>query len=404
MARTRSLIPWLLAAVVALIAYGSLYPFNFKPDAIEGGVFQALEKLSWARAGRGDRIANVLLYLPLGFCLYLWLDTRVRRRVSLIVATALGALFSLGIEIAQIYVSARVPSLKDLALNTLGASLGAVGGLTWRGIAGLMHFPTREDTPTRDPGAALVIASWLIFRFAPFVPQFDLGKLKSALKPLFEPQWDGVAVFIYLMCWLVVNQAAASLVRRSRRLEALLFIIAAVLAGRLLVANQSFVADELFALLLLLPMLVVMHRLTPEARRRILLLGIAVVLILESLAPFDFTQQASSFDFWPFRVWLESGTSAVEMIEWTELLGRLFLFTAFLWLLREANVPINVAIGIVVGAVLATEIMHLWLPNQNGSITDPVLALAIGLLLRAIERKRSRRFSSAVISPPARTR
>lgn len=404
MPRTRSLIPWLLGAVIALIAYGSLYPFNFKADAIEGGVFQALEKLSWARAGRGDRIANVLLYLPFGFCLYLWLDTYLRRRVSLLAATALGALFSLGIEVAQVYVSARVPSLKDLALNTLGASLGAVGGLAWRGIAGLMHLPAREESPSRDPGAALVVVTWLIFRFAPFVPQFDLGKLKLALRPLFEPQWDFVSVFIYLVCWLVVNHAAGSLVRRSRRLETLLFIIAAVLGGRLLVANQTFVADELFALLVLLPLLVVMHWLTPDVRRRLLLIALAAVLVIEGLAPFDFTQPSSSFDFWPFRIWFESPTTAMYVIDWTALLGALFLLTALLWLLRESGVPINVSIAITVGVAATIEIFQLWLPDQSGSITEPVLALAMGLLLRGIDRARARRFSPNVISPPARSR
>ena len=41
---SRSVIPWLLLVVLALIVYGSLYPFNFKPDAIEGGVLEALQR------------------------------------------------------------------------------------------------------------------------------------------------------------------------------------------------------------------------------------------------------------------------------------------------------------------------------------------------------------------------
>ena len=111
-ARTpRSLIPWLTAAVIALIAYGSLYPFNFKPDA-QSGLLAALGQLSWARAGRGDRISNVLLYLPLGFCLYLWLNERLVRGAALSVATLLGTLLSLAIEVAQVYVSSRVPRNK----------------------------------------------------------------------------------------------------------------------------------------------------------------------------------------------------------------------------------------------------------------------------------------------------
>lgn len=406
MPQHRSLIPWLLLAVVALIVYGSLYPFNFKADAIDGGLFEALAKLSWARAGRSDRIANVLLYLPLGFCAFLWLTTRVKKPTALVLATLAGTLLSLIIEISQVYISARVPSLKDLALNALGSALGAMGGLIWRGVARLMHLPSREELPVRDPGAALVVGVWLIFRAAPFLPQWDLGKLKAALRPLVEPQWDAVTVVIYLVCWLVVNQALASLVRRSRRLEALLLIIAAVLAARLVVANQSFVADELLALLLLLPLLVVMHRLTPQVRSWLLIAGVTTVLIIESLAPFDFARERSSFDLWPFLVWFDGNAGSVlDAVDWTAMLGRLFLFTAMLWLLIERKMPVNAAIAVVAGCALALEIAQLWLPNQSGSITDPALAFGIGLLLRSLNRGRRRsRFANATIPPPAHTR
>lgn len=405
MARTRSLIPWLLLAVIALIIYGSLYPFNFKADAIDGGLIQALSKLSWARAGRSDRIANVLLYLPLGFCAFLWVYPRFNKLAALLLATLGGALLSLFVEVAQVYLSARVPSLKDLALNTLGSALGAVGGLIWRGVARLMHLPTREEIPVRDPGAALLVGLWLLFRAAPFVPQWDLGKLKSALRPLFDPHWDLTAMFIYLVCWLVVNQALASLVRRSRRLEALLLVIAGVLAARLVVANQSFVADELLALLLLVPLLVVMHRLTTRVRTFVLTIGICIVLMIEALAPFDFSMPASAFNFWPFLVWFDPNVAPMTAIDWTALLGRLFLFTALLWLLREAQVPINSAIALVTGAALALEIAQLWLPDQGGSITDPVLVLALGLLLRSLDTsKRRRRLGRPPIPPVAHTR
>jgi VanZ family protein len=405
MTPSRSSIVWLLIIVVALIAYGSLYPFNFKPDAIEGGVLAALERLSWARAGRSDHIANVLLYLPLGFCLFLWLTTRLRRAPALLLATLLGASLSLAIEVAQVYVSARVPSLKDLALNALGTALGAAGGLLWRGIARLMHLPTREESPQRDPGAALVVASWLIFRFAPFVPQLDLGKLKAALRPLFEPQWDAVSIFIYLVCWLTVNQAIGSLVRRSRRLEALLFVIAAVLVGRLIVTNQTFVADELCALLLLLPLLVFMHRATEQVRSLVLLGGLTAVLLVETLAPFDFAAPAATCDWWAFMIWFELGPSAAfEATAWTSLLGRLFLFTALLWLLRDRGMRAESATACVVAVVLAIEVAQLWLPGQDSSITDPVLALALGWIFSAFAPRRVHRYGGDLIARRARSR
>ena len=142
---SRSVILWLLLVVLALIVYGSLYPFNFKADAIQGGVLEALHQLSWVRAGRGDRISNVLLYLPLGFCLFLWLETRWHRAPSMVFATALGTLLSLSIEIAQVYISARVSSLTDVTLNAAGTLLGVTAGLAWGGLTRLMHLPGRAD-------------------------------------------------------------------------------------------------------------------------------------------------------------------------------------------------------------------------------------------------------------------
>lgn len=405
-ARTRSFIPWLLAVIVALIAYGSLYPFNFKPDSIQGGVFEALRQLSWQRAGRGDRIANVLLYLPLGFCLFLWLDTRFRRGPAMLLATGLGTLLSLAIEVAQVYVSARVPSLTDVMLNAAGTLLGTTVGVAWISLGRLMHLPSRTEQPARDPGAALLIVLWLAWRFAPFVPQLDLGKLKSALRPLFSPQFDLVAVFIYLTCWVVVNQAVAALVSRPRRLEALLVVMAAVLIGRLLVANQTFVPSELLALLLLLPMVVFMHRLTPRPRRAAMVLAVATVLIIDGLAPFDFAPATKGFDLWPFMSWLSAGPiAAVQAIDWVQLFGKLFLFGALLWVIREWGASLRFSIAVVTCTVLAIEVLQLWLPAQSASITDPLLAFAVGLLFRYLYlRLRPSAFTGTTIHPRARIR
>jgi VanZ family protein len=403
---TRSFVLWLLFAVLALIAYGSLYPFNFKPDAIEGGMFEALRQLSWARAGRGDRISNVLLYLPLGFCLFLWLEMRLRRVPSLVLATTIGALVSLAIEVAQVYVSRRVPSLTDLVLNTSGTLLGAAGGWIWQGLSALMHLPARAEKPARDPGARVVLALWLAWRFAPFVPEVDLAKLKAALRPLFSPQIDPIAVFVYLTCWLVVNQAISALAIRPRRLEILLLVIAAVLVGRLLVASQSLVPAELLALLLLLPLVVLMHRLSPRPRRAALMLAVATVLIIEGLAPFDFTPPTQGFDLWPFVAWFEMGVpAAVQAFDWVELFGKLFLFAALAWTIKQWGASIGVAIAAVPGMALLIELLQMWLPQQHASIADPLLALAVGLVLRALYRRlQPREFARDSIVPRARSR
>jgi VanZ family protein len=391
---TRSTIPWLTAAVIALIAYGSLYPFNFKPGLNEG-LFSALGQLSWARAGRGDRISNVLLYLPLGFCFYLWLHTRFKRGRSVMFATLLGTLLSLAIEIAQVYLSSRVPSLTDLVLNAGGTFLGAIGGLGWAGLTHLMHLPSRAEKQSRDPGAALIIGLWLAWRFAPFVPQLDLGKLKAALRPLFDPTFDFITVLIFLTCWLVVNQAVAALVSRPRRLESLLLLMAAVLIGRLIVANQAFVPAELLALLLLLPMVVLMHRLRPRPRRAALVLAVVALLVIQELAPFNFSPQTARFDFWPFMSLMNGGWDWLA-IDWVHLFGKVFLYGALLWVVREWGASTNFAFGVMVTVAVVMETLQIWLPSEHASITDPLLALGIGLVFRALyKHAKPRAFSGA---------
>jgi VanZ family protein len=395
-ARASKLVLWLLLGVVLLIAYGSLYPFHFKPDAVNGSFWKALDQLSWARAGRGDRISNVLLYLPLGFCLLLSLNRRFGRVASVLLAMLLGAVLSLAMELAQVYVSARVPSLTDLSLNAAGTLLGAAVGMAWGTIGGWMHFPARAEKPAGDPGAALLVGLWLAWRLAPFVPLFDLGKLKAALRPLFDPQLDPAATFVYLSYWLVVSEALTALVSKPHTLEALLVLIATVLVGRLVVANQTFVAAELLALVLLLPLLVVTMRLTPQPKRLLLLGMLLSAFVIERLAPFQFTTTATAFDLRPFLpllshlAWQDAG-QALATIDIVGVFGRLFLFGALVWTLRETGVSMTLAAIAMVLLVTFTEVLRLWLVDGSASLTDILLAAVVGVTFRYVHQQRRNR-------------
>ena len=391
--RSQTFIAWLLLTVVALIAYGSLYPFNLKPEAIHSGVLEAVRELSWARAGRSDRIANVLLYVPLGFCLMLWLSRRVRRAAAVVISVASGSLLSLTIEIAQVYISSRVPSLMDLTLNALGTLVGATAGVAWDRIAGLMHLPSRVEKPHRDPSAVLLLGLWLLWRFAPFVPHLDLGKLKSALAPLFRPHIDALSTLIFLTYWLVIAQALSTIVSRAHTLEALLLMMAAVLVGRLIVANQAFVPSELLALILLLPIVVLMYRMTSGPKRLLLLGAMLTVFLIERLVPFSLAQTPGAFDFWPFMQVVHAGWRAgFDLINWTSLLAAIFLFAALLWTLRYAGTSFRLSAGIMLALVITTEIVQLWLPERTGSITDPVIACAVISAFRYTQRPQRRMF------------
>ncbi len=380
--------PWLLLAVVALIAYGSLYPFNFKRDAIDGDLFNALSSLSWARAGRGDRVSNVLLYIPLGFCLFLWIESGRRRWLAAVVVVVLGAMLSLLIEVAQMFISPRVPSLTDLSLNTLGTLAGTAAGFVWRSLSSLIPMQTVGGNRS-DRTALIVILLWLGWRLAPFVPMITLAKIKFALVPLFAPQIDVAATLGYLVCWLVVAQAIFALASRQGGIEALLAVIATALVGRLLMAGQVFVPSELVALLLLLPTLVVINRLAPGPRHLLLLVAFAAVFTIDQLAPLRFTSTPGSFDLWPFLAWFSAGLP----VDARGLLAFLFFCCGMIWLLKDAGMPFDFALATVVVGVFAIELLQLWQPDRAASVTDPLLALAAGLILRMLDPGAGRRLT-----------
>lgn len=389
MARHRSsLVPWLLIGVFVLICYGSLYPFNLKPDAQSITLPEALRQLSWARAGRGDQVSNVLLYAPLGFCLLLWLETTMHRWAAALLAILAGASLSYCIEVAQVYISMRVPSTQDVTLNTFGAILGVTGAIAWRTLSRLVYVPKAQGARRDGRSALIILLLWIGWRFAPYTAQFDLSRLKAALHPLVHPTFTLGAVLRALVCWLIVAQLLFRLVDRQRGTEALLATIAAVLVGRLMLAGQGFDPSELLALLLLLPAVILINRLWSEPQSTFLVFALCAVLI-QRLAPFDFNATPQALDLWPFLGWIEAGMP----IDAGVLMEKAFLFGALVWLLRDAGLASAMAVTVGAGFVFALEIVQLWQTNSTPSLTDPVLALLVGLLLHySVMRPRRLRF------------
>lgn len=390
MSRSQSsnLLTWLLLGMIALICYGSLYPFNFKTAGTPETLAEAFKQLSWARAGRADRVSNILLYVPLGFCMLLWLRTKLRGQWAAAgVSTLFGTVLSLSIEVAQVYVSMRVPSLMDVTLNACGALIGALGGIAWRTLSTLVQLPSGGMQRSADRGAMVVLMLWLAWRLTPFAPQFDLTKLKSALQPLLHPGFSLTLTVRYLIFWLVVAQAMIALVSRPRSIEALLCLIVIVLTGRLLFVTPAFIPSELLGLLLLLPTLVVLHRLRFIPQSVAVTIAFAALFVIDRFAPFDFSAVQGSFDLWPFLPWIQAGMP----IQTDALLQKLFIFAALAWLLNNAGLSSRMAAGAVSALVLLVELLKLWQPGMRGSITDPVLAYATGMVLHLVSVNTARR-------------
>src|SRR5215469_17434600 len=93
----------LTAMTMVVILYGSLYPFEFRIPVEGGGPLSTLLHSWRAMPGRGDFVANVLLYMPLGWFGFLSLSQRMSVWLRLFFVVMGGAALSASIELTQYY-------------------------------------------------------------------------------------------------------------------------------------------------------------------------------------------------------------------------------------------------------------------------------------------------------------
>ena len=163
--------------VIFFIVYGSLFPFDFHPMP-PGAVHALLE--GWARRpGRGDALANILLYMPLGYFVLLIFRRDVNIVVRAGLAILLGMSLSVTMELTQYYDSGRDTEATDVYTNIAGTRFGVVAS-QWLG--GIWKKLPRQRIG--DPAVILLLGAWAAYNLFPFVPVIDLHKYWGALKPL----------------------------------------------------------------------------------------------------------------------------------------------------------------------------------------------------------------------------
>jgi len=365
--------PLLLAVVVALIVYVSLYPFRFAASG--PSMVEALGHLTWARAGRSEMLNNVLLYLPFGFCVALLVEPRFGRIPGVVAATLAGALLSLCMELLQASVDVRVSSLKDLSLNSLGAFAGAMMGSTWHALGARMAPQSTPQGRSRAVVIAILVL-WFLARLWPLVPDIGLRQLKSAVRPLFQPQIDPADLVTFFVGWLVVAQAVFHLTRRQQAVDTFLIVIAVVLVGRTITTGNTLVTAELAAIALLLPVLVALNRL-PDGARSMLIAG-----LLGTWLAWTAVQPALS----------QHGAVSVDVPALADFLGRNppppahlavkgFSYVALAWLLAVAGLVPHVASGVMFLFVLILSLLQLGAAAPAFGWVDVGIAAIGGMLV-----------------------
>ncbi len=122
---------WLAVCVLLLTIYGSIIPLQFKPLDLSEAVSQFARITVWDPAdleARGDWVVSMVLFATLSFLLLgaFGVDRpRIASALFALVTVPVCGVFSVGMEFAQLYFPPRTVSLNDIAVESLGAVLGA---------------------------------------------------------------------------------------------------------------------------------------------------------------------------------------------------------------------------------------------------------------------------------------
>ncbi|HEY9141472.1 MAG TPA: VanZ family protein [Bryobacteraceae bacterium] len=371
----------LLLLVVAIVVYGSLYPWHFtfagRPDPLS--VLLHSWPAVWDRFLLRDVAINVLLYMPVGAvaCL-VWLPRFPRAAAA--AATAFGFALSLSMELLQNYVPGRTTSLSDLTTNTLGAAAGACLAIAF---APEIVPPLYNQARRASPGASLLLACWGAYQLYPFFPILSSTHLRQAVHALIVMRaLSPVGVWAAAAEWFAAALALEAVFGRWR--ASWLAGAMLVLGLRIFMPSRSLALDEIAGAVLAW----VVWEILPSKRR--LPVGVSMALsaiLLVELAPFHFTAHAAPFYWTPLGATFENERWGALAI----LLRKAFLYGSTVWLLVRSGIAYPLAGGALAIELFILETVQRYLPGRTPEITDSLIAVLMTAALWALGDRRPRR-------------
>ena len=174
------------SAFICFAVYASLIPFNARPlalgDAVD--VFRAAMTRWPSRVSRPDVLANILLFVPIGFTLTGALLVDRSRHWRLVVAAPMlvvliSIIASAGAEFVQTFTQDRLSTPVDVASQTVGCLIG-IGAWMLAGPA-LTDWVRRTLASAPNDRLPRVLAAytlgWMFVNLAPFDITLDVGDL-----------------------------------------------------------------------------------------------------------------------------------------------------------------------------------------------------------------------------------
>ena len=374
----------ILLIVIAIIAYGSLYPFDFHSAQLAASPPWVLIH-SWPTAINRfvilDIALNLLIYLPLGVFGFLAFRQNLGGAVAATAAMAIGLILSSSIEMIQLFDDARNCSASDVVCNVIGTGIGVTLGTFYQRWLKQSISRTQAASFLHPNGAVLLVYAWFAYQVFPLFPALSRTRLAEKLHVLFATaSLSPLDTFTYFVEWLVLAQLLAAVVgkEKTRKWFALLLL---VLPARLFIAGRTATWSELAGAILAC----ICSYFLSAYRCRLALSAVLLilVLILRGLAPYHWSSVANPFSWIPFSGFLEANRE----FSMPTFLRKCFWYGSAVWLLRGVGWRLAAAALAVAMLLGAIEVIQIHLPGRVAEITDPMIALILAATFGLLERK-----------------
>lgn len=367
------MLPYLLLAI-AIVAYGSLYPFHFEVTERAADPLLTVWQgwpAEWTRYIVRDAFLNVFLYVPVGLAAAMVFLRRHSPKAAAVAAVVLAFGVSLSMELLQVYEPRRDPSSLDVLTNSIGGALGVlIAILNEHRIRALVKAPKRG----MRGAAAIVLTAWAVQAFYPLFPDIGRAHLYDGLSTLFHTRHlSMVNIWLGIAEWFAVGVALEYL---FERMSAVWFaaLILFSLAAQMVIIDRIVSAEEVVAAAIALAL----WRFSPRAARvRWCAWLLASAILLSELRPFYFLSVPQTFSWIPFAATLEAGRDSAVVV----IARKAFDYGALVFALRCAGWAWLTAGFAVALPLAAAEAIQTYLPGRTPEITDPLLALLMMLLM-----------------------
>jgi len=374
----------MLALVVVLIVYGSLYPWHFDFSRGHGSPLWILLQAwpdEWNRFVIRDAGVNVVLYAPLGAAACWRLARRCRGMWAVAGAVLLATGLSASMEMLQVYVPGRTCSLLDLVTNTVGGMAGGLAGWVFRrDWEKRLQAVGRAGALAGDAGAAILLAGWVGYQLYPFFPLLSRTRLRWAVGILLHgAPIQPVEVWANAAEWFAATVLLEACLWRWRWGWPLVGMGCSV--ARLVMASRTLAGEEVLGAALGLALWSVMKEgWRPAAGAW--WLGSAI--LLRELAPFRLADFPAPFWWIPFAASFNAERQAGLLV----MLRKAFDYGALIWLLAWRGAGRWRAGAAVAAALLVCEWAQRYLAGRTAETTDSVLAMLMAGILGMAARQR----------------